>query len=92
MAHRVASLTQTCERSPAQWEGRLDDGRPVYIRYRHSHLSVQFGEVGGTIGSAIDSDPWFDREMMIDGDAGSASIVRIAEITGLVIDCPVESH
>ena len=85
-------MTQTSGRSPAQWDGRLEDGRPVYIRYRHSQLTVQFGGVDGDLDSAVLADPWFDRGMTIDGDAGSASIARIAEITGLVIDCPVESH
>jgi len=87
---RVTSLRETGYRSPSQWEGCLDDGRPVYIRYRHGSLSVQFGPIGGDIDSAVLADPWFEERLNIDDDPGSTSIERVAEITGLVIDCPVE--
>lgn len=38
----VKWLTQTCIACPSQWDGETDDGRPVYIRYRHGygHLEV----------------------------------------------------
>lgn len=35
---RVTELTQTCESCPAQWQGRTDDGKFVYIRYRWGKL------------------------------------------------------
>jgi len=31
----------TCEVCPSQWEGKLDDGRMFYIRYRWGSLSVR---------------------------------------------------
>ncbi len=34
------TLTQTCSACPSQWEGTLEDGRMVYIRYRWGHLDV----------------------------------------------------
>jgi hypothetical protein len=37
---KLASVTQTCEGCPSQWEGRLEDGRCFYIRYRWGHLQV----------------------------------------------------
>lgn len=37
---KIASLTQTCSACPSQWEGNLEDGRMIYIRYRHGWLSV----------------------------------------------------
>lgn len=37
---RVASITQTCHACPSQWEGLLDDGREVYVRYRFGWLSI----------------------------------------------------
>ncbi len=39
--------------SPAQWEGRTDNGRPVYIRYRWGYLSVRVGPPGGDASSAV---------------------------------------
>ncbi len=44
----VKSIELTCHSHPAQWEGRTDDGRPIYVRYRWSYLSVM--RVGGTDG------------------------------------------
>lgn len=40
----LATLTRTCLACPSQWEGTLDDGRAVYVRYRHGELSVGIGE------------------------------------------------
>lgn len=40
---RVVSLVRTCLASPSQWEGELEDGRAVYIRYRGGHFSVRLG-------------------------------------------------
>jgi len=42
----VRNLLQTCPARPAQWEGNTEDGRPVYIHYRHGHLLVLVGEPG----------------------------------------------
>lgn len=36
----VVDLRQTCYACPSQWEGRLADGREVYVRYRHGVLRM----------------------------------------------------
>ena len=36
----VTELVQTCDSCPSQWEGRIEDGRHVYIRYRWGRLQV----------------------------------------------------
>ncbi len=43
-APSIVALTQTCLLMPSQWEGELDDGRSLYVRYRHGLLSVGVGE------------------------------------------------
>lgn len=40
----VVALEQTCLLMPSQWEGELDDGRSLYVRYRHGLLRVGVGE------------------------------------------------
>jgi hypothetical protein len=40
----VTSLIQTCESCPSQWEGRTNDGRYVYVRYRWGYLSIGIGQ------------------------------------------------
>jgi len=41
---KLKSLIQTCRAAPSQWEGQLEDGRVVYIRYRWGSLQVGIGE------------------------------------------------
>lgn len=40
----LVELTQTCSACPSQWEGRLDDGRWLYARYRGGYLRVGLGK------------------------------------------------
>lgn len=49
----VVQLKQTCDVAPAQWEGRTDGDRPVYIKGRHGVLSVRIGPAGGSISEAV---------------------------------------
>ncbi len=48
----VMTLVQTCIAIPSQWEGELDDGRSLYVRYRHGLLRVGVGE---GLGQAIEN-------------------------------------
>lgn len=50
----VAEIEMTCSACPSQWEGKTDDGRAVYARYRHGFLTVQVG--GTTLDDALDAD------------------------------------
>jgi len=38
---KVVELERTCPAFPSQWEGKLEDGRMVYIRYRWGWLSIR---------------------------------------------------
>lgn len=40
---RVVALKKTCTACPSQWEGALEDGRVIYVRYRWGELSVGTG-------------------------------------------------
>ena len=50
---RIKHVVMTCTACPAQWEGRTEDDRPVYIRYRWGYLSVRVGAPGGDLRSAV---------------------------------------
>ncbi len=56
---RVQTLKKTCDSCPAQWHGRTDDGRQVYVRYRSGYLSVRVavdqsdGEFAGVRGEEV---------------------------------------
>lgn len=58
MSHNLKQLDQTCGACPSQWEGTLEDGRAVYVRYRHGWLTAT-------------AAPTMDRAVMAyDGDRG----------------------
>lgn len=40
---RITDLWMTCESCPSQWEGRLANGRYLYIRFRWSRLEMGTG-------------------------------------------------
>jgi len=40
----VTSLKKTCIACPSQWEGTLDDGRVLYVRFRWGELTAGLGE------------------------------------------------
>ena len=39
-----ANLRQTCSACPAQWEGTADDGRIIYVRFRHGSFTAGIGK------------------------------------------------
>jgi hypothetical protein len=41
---KVIALRKTSLACPSQWEGTLEDGRAIYVRYRHGALSVGVGQ------------------------------------------------
>ncbi len=61
----VLTLKKTCLACPSQWEGALDDGRAVYARFRHGHLSVGIGE---TVERAVDNA--MSDQALYEGDIG----------------------
>ena len=50
-------------------EGRLADGRPLYMRYRGGYLSVSLGAPGAALETAVDAPEWFGKQIgeILDG-------------------------
>ncbi len=65
---KIVELVCTCEFFPWQWEGRLKDGRPIYIRQRSGPLTVNIGPIGGTVADAAAAGHWFETEGDDDAD------------------------
>lgn len=59
---KVVALKKTCTACPSQWEGRLEDGRVIYARYRHGALSVGIGD---DIDEAVHNG-WTDEALYAD--------------------------
>lgn len=49
----VTRIVMTCSSVPAQWEGRTEDDRAIYVRYRHGWLEVSVSDPGGSTDDAI---------------------------------------
>jgi hypothetical protein len=79
-SNTIAALTMTCGACPAQWEGATEDGRTIYVRFRHGHLGVGFGR---NIGEAVDNERTVYEE--VGGDRGTMSHAEMLERTGLVL-------
>ncbi len=68
--YKVVELEQTCWACPSQWEGKLDDGRMIYIRYRSGLLSVDVSpEPTNNLDGLTDWDRVFFKRIgdMLDG-------------------------
>jgi len=83
----IETITQTCRACPSQWEGRLADGRPIYIRFRHGELSIRIGDAGDGIEKAIDAPAWFEWEAD-NGLDGEISLDEVCRLSGLHMPGP----
>jgi len=74
---KVIELRNTCVACPAQWEGRTEDGKWVYVRYRWGWLSVCVGE-GKDVSAAIRGDEVFGKDCgaALDGDMTFQELVQ----------------
>jgi len=87
----VTTITQTCGACPSQWEGRLDDGRYLYVRYRFGTLRCS---VGPTLDDAIFSDAMETVYIEQAGDDldGFMTYEDLRERVAEVLTLPVEAR
>lgn len=81
----IAEIIKTCEACPSQWEGRLRDGCPFYIRYRWGYLAVHIGPPGSSVDDAIDAPEWFGAQIGPRLD-GHISLDEVLHRSGLAMD------
>ena len=44
MKDKIKKITKTCGGYPSQWEGKLENGKMIYIRYRWGLLDVRISK------------------------------------------------
>ena len=76
---KVVELSKTCAACPAQWSGRTEDGKWVYVRYRWGFLSVRVAE-GDNVYAAVNGDEVFGKECGGEYD-GFMSLAELIEHT-----------
>lgn len=75
---KLKSLEQTCFACPSQWEGELENGKFIYIRFRWGNLGYGIGD---TIGEAIHNYDY--GESISDGLDGLISEEEMLKHLGL---------
>jgi len=59
---KIVSIENTCSGFPSQWEGKLEDGRMFYIRYRHGDFTIDISEEPtDNIGDAIGMNVFYKK-------------------------------
>jgi hypothetical protein len=77
--------TCTCGACPTQYEGRLLDGRMVYIRYRWGYLSIRISNESTTdISDAVNGTVIYGRQLGEDLD-GSIEWTNIASVLDSIL-------
>jgi hypothetical protein len=61
---KVVEIKKTCQAYPAQWEGALDDGRKIYIRYRSGNLTLRVSrQKTWDVMEAVKRNPMFTKSV-----------------------------
>lgn len=85
---KIQKLINTCESCPAQWEGKTDEGKMVYIRYRWGNLSVRISaEQSNDIYEAVGGIEIFNQQLN-DNLHGWLSYEELKTITADIIKFP----
>lgn len=82
---RVASLTQTCAKSPSQWEGRTNDGQQVYVRYRWGRLTIG---IGNTVEEPVKNQNNLFEKQLGDRLDGHLDYAKLRTLTDGLIEWP----
>ncbi len=83
----VRNLTQTCERSPSQWEGTTADGLFIYVRYCWGRLTIG---TGVTESEAIGNhNKVFEKQLGHNLD-GTLEYEKLRHVTRAIIEWPEE--
>ena len=79
---RIVQLEKTCGACPSQWEGKLDNGEYLYVRYRWGSLQVG---IGTSIGDAVsNSTHLVQLGDGLDGSLGEGKMrANLAKLRGI---------
>ena len=85
---KIQEITKTCESCPAQWEGKTDEGKTVYIRYRWGELTIQVSpEPSNNIYEAVNGVEVINKQL---GDSlnGYLTYDELKNATAGIIEFP----
>ena len=79
---KLKNIEQPCIACPSQWEGELEGGKFIYIRFRWGNLTWGVGE---TINKAVDESMKCDGISIGDGLDGAMEKKEMFELLGLTL-------
>ena len=84
---KIKQLRQTCRACPSQWEGILDNGLPIYIRYRWGYLSARVGVGNGDEFDAVKGEELAGEQIgdQYDGLMSAEELVTALQRAGITI-------
>ncbi len=84
---KATSLIMTCSACPSQWEGKLEDGRMFYARYRHGYFYISLSD-GPTddVMDAVTHKYIMEMEHEGEGHDGIMSTETMQELTKDYVD------
>jgi hypothetical protein len=88
----VVELRRTSIACPSQWEGRLADGRSLYVRFGHNELSVHVGPIDGSVDAAVAASPWLDLDLSSKKWDGLIEIDDVLATTGLTLSSELKAN
>jgi len=90
MEYKIKKLERTCFACPSQWEGELEDGRMIYIRYRWGCLEVSISKnTIKDVSDAVEGRPIYQKYIGGDYD-GVMDNEEMLSILKDVIECDIE--
>lgn len=81
----ATSLVMTCSACPSQWEGKLQDGRMFYARYRHGYFYISVSDGPTEDGFDAVTDNYLMEAEVGDGMDG-VSTEEMQELTKDYVD------
>jgi len=83
---KATSLVMTCSACPSQWQGKLEDGRMFYARYRHGYFYISVSDGPTERGfDAVTDNYLMEAEVGADMD-GVMSTDEMRELTKDYVD------
>lgn len=74
---KVVEMTQTVMACPSAWEGKMEDGSELYVKYRYGNLRI-----------VIDGDTVYEKQLSdgMDGWLGQRQLIKIMNEQGFTVN------
>jgi hypothetical protein len=81
---KVIALKKTSVACPSQWEGKFDNGKIIYIRYRWGCFKISIGD---SLYDAVSNSPMYEEFIgdQYDGHMENKDLIKILDNIGIQV-------